>query len=446
MKINSQSSVAILGFGVEGKAIFEYLKKHGVDNITICDKNKSLELPGGVKSILGNDYLMNLESFDYVFRSPGVPYFDPELQKSIKSGVNVASVIKFFFKHCPAEIIGVSGTKGKGTTSTLIYKILKNAGKDVYLGGNIGEPPVNFLDKLNAQSIVVLELSSFQLQDLNYSPQISVLLNTTIDHLDWHKGKDEYWKAKSSLFKYQEENDLAILNLDYSYASYFAKFTKGVIKYVSSHEITNGAYVKGNQIYYQKNPLISIDEVGLIGKHNWENIMPSIVVAKHLHIDNEVIAQTIKDFKGLPYRLELVNEVAGVRFYNDSFSTNPETSIAGVKSFSEPLALIAGGYDKGLNYQKWAQVISLQPNLKFIALIGDLADQLEDELLKNNCKIKLEKFKSFEKAIEQSYKNVSSDSGIVLLSPAAASFDMFANYKVRGQKFIEIVDSLKNKN
>jgi len=442
MKINNTDKVAILGFGIEGRAVFEYLNSKGIENITICDFNKNLRAPENTKTILGKKYLDSLENFNIIFRSPGIKFLDKNIQQAKKAGIEITSATKFFFQHCPCKIIGVSGTKGKGTTSTLIYKILKNADKDVYFGGNIGEPAVNFLDKLSKDSLVVLELSSFQLQDLAISPQIAVLLNTTQDHLDHHEDINEYWEAKESIIKFQKQNDLTILNSDYEYCQHYSKLSPVEIKFVSSKKKTNGAYQLNEKIYFENSEIIKTSEIGLLGKHSWENVMPAISVAKKIGVGNAIIHKTIVDFKGLPHRLEMIDRIGQVEFYNDSCSTNPNTSIAGVKSFSEPLALIAGGYDKGLDYSLWAKELSKYERLKVVCLMGNLANKMHT-LLKKHGNIKIIICQTMEDAVESGYREVVDSGGVVLLSPAAASFDMFDNYKVRGQKFAEAVADLK---
>ena len=443
MKIDRQNKIAILGFGVEGRAIFKYFSSKKYSNITICDANKNLVVPPEVNGIVGEHYLDSLNSFDYIFRSPGIKFLNKKIQSAKTAGVKITSATKFFLENCPCRIIGVSGTKGKGTTSTLIYEILKNNKEDVYLGGNIGDPAINFLDKLTHESIVVLELSSFQLQDLETSPHVSVLLNTTEDHLDWHVDKAEYWQAKESIIKFQDKDDLAILNFDYPYIEHYKKLTSANVKLVSSGNKTGDVYQSGGIIFSKNEEIISVSDIGLLGKHNWENVMPAIVVAQKFQVNKSIIADTIAEFKGLEYRLELIATIEQVSFYNDSFSTNPATSIAGVQSFSEPLTLIAGGYDKGLDYSIWAKEIAQNKNVKSVCLIGDLAPKLNN-LLKSRGFTRIHIGLTMEVAVEKAYRElVEYQSGIVLLSPAAASFDMFENYKDRGQKFIAAVSRLK---
>jgi len=234
--MDQRSKIAILGFGVEGQAVLAYLKKHEYGDITVCDQNVDIkkELPAGVSAHLGKDvYLENLEKFDVIFRSPGVKYLSPELQTAIAEGKEVTSCINFFMDQCPCPVIGISGTKGKGTTSTLIHKILEKGGVKSYLGGNIGDPPIAFLDKLKAKDVVVLELSSFQLQDLDKSPKFAVLLNTTVDHLDYHVDAQEYMEAKEGLLVRQNKDSIAIMNKDYEYSKYYKPLVNGGLFWAS---------------------------------------------------------------------------------------------------------------------------------------------------------------------------------------------------------------------
>lgn len=456
--MDQRSKIAILGLGVEGKSMLEYLIKHEYRDITVCDRNVDIkkELPHGVSSQLGEDvYLNNLDEFDTVIRSPGVKYLDPRIQDMKAMGKEVTSPTAFFLDQCPCPVIGVSGTKGKGTTSTLIYMMLKEGGLKAYLGGNIGEPPVKFLDKLKKDNIVVLEMSSFQLQDLEKSPHYSVLLNTTVDHLDYHVDTEEYMEAKESLLSHQEKDSVVVLNVDYEYVKYYTPLTKGHVKFISrKRKLDEGAYEQKGVIYYCKKKkceeIMRTSDVGLIGSHNLENVMPSIIIAKEFGVSNEDIVKVAKKFKGLPHRLEFVKEFHGVKFYNDSFSTNPLTSMAAVDSFDVPTTLIAGGYDKGLSYDEWAVKILTKENLHTVILIGDLAEKMEKELIAAEKKLgdaeafptKILRRNSLEEAILTAYMD-SRENSVVVMSPAAASFDMFHDYKERGEKFREFVGKIR---
>jgi len=431
-----ESKIAILGYGVEGKALYDYLSRHNYKNIDIFDENAA---KSSFKHII-----CELDKYDFVYRSPGIHKDHPELIKARNSGTVVSSSTQFFFDNCPCKIIGVTGTKGKGTTSSLIYEILKEAGKDVYLGGNIGQSPLKFLDTLKKDSLVVLELSSFQLHDITKSPHIAVILNTTSDHLDYHKDREEYLSAKEGIVKYQTGKDILIINDDYPYEDHYIALSKGKCFRVSRNKIVeNGACIKDKKIALVDNGNIHFvcktDEASLIGAHNQENIMPASVVCHKLGIPLTRIRKVVKTFTGLPHRLELIKEVKGVKYYNDSFSTTPETCIAAIQSFSTPLILIAGGSEKHSDYTKLGKVISETDNLKLIILMGDTGPRIK-KTVKSNKKIVT--VNTYQKAFDLAHeKAIEGDT--VLLSPASASFDMFKNYKVRGNTFRKWVESLQ---
>jgi len=460
--MDQQSKIAILGFGIEGKTMLEYLIKHGYNNVTVCDSNVDLKenMPQGVSVRLGPKYLNDLTDFNTLFRSPGIRWLMPEIQNALARGVEVSSPTAFFIDQCPAKIIGVTGTKGKGTTSTLIYEILKKAGKKVFLGGNIGVPAIGFLDDVQGENLVVLELSSFQLQDITKSPKYAVLLNTTSDHLDYHADDTEYWEAKESLLMHQGNKSIAVLNKDYEYVKHYSKLGEGKKLFVSvKNEVKDGVFIKDGDIFYsedgKKEKILNISEVVLIGSHNLENIMPAIVIAKEIGVKNSTITEVIKGFKGLEHRLEFVAEVNGTSYYNDSFSTTPETSMAAIDSFSKPTVLIAGGSDKGLDYGEWALKILTKPNLRAVVLIGDTAEAMEEEIHEAEKKLGdaegsptvIMHAKSLEEAVEKGRSflddNFSEDKSILVMSPASASFGMFQNYKERGTIFKKIVVDFK---
>ncbi|MEK7673085.1 MAG: UDP-N-acetylmuramoyl-L-alanine--D-glutamate ligase [Patescibacteria group bacterium] len=459
--MNKRSKIAILGFGVEGKALFEYLFGREYLNITICDQNVDLkaEMPEGISVRLGEDYLENLDDFEVIFRSPGIKFFDPHIQTAVQQGVEVNSTINFFMDQCLGTVIGVTGTKGKGTTSTLIYKMLEKSGKkpgiDVFLGGNIGQSPMEFLDKVKGDDVVVLELSSFQIQDLRKSPKYAVLLNTTSDHLDYHVDREEYLRAKEKILSSQKKDSVAVINKDYEYSKYYTPLVQGDLKLISRKEkVKNGAYVEDGGIFYAKKgkseKIADVSEIKLVGSHNVENILPALVIAKEFGVSNEDISEVIREFKNLPYRMEFVREIHGVSFYNDSYSTTPETSVAAVDSFDKPTVLIAGGYDKGLDYNEWAAKLLSKESLHTIVLMGATTGKMEKALIDAENKMKPGEIfpktilyrKSMESAVIDAYAE-SDEDGVVILSPAAASFDMYKNYKERGNEYIAHVRKLK---
>lgn len=445
--------VAILGFEINGADAADYLLSQGAD-ITVFDRKtkEELDLKGfdkrGVNFILGPDYLKGgLNKFDYIFRSPAVYPYISELTEAQKKGVEITSPIKLFFDLCPGKIIGVTGTKGKGTTCTLIYEILKKTGKDVYLAGNIGKPVLEFLPKLTKDSFVVLELSSFQLMDMTTSPHVAVVLNITTDHMDWHKDRKEYVNAKAQIVKYQTEKDFTVLNYDYEDSKNFEVLTKSHKFYFSRSKKINGCYVEKGTIKINvestEHNLGRVDKLLLRGKHNWENVCAASLAAylAGAHVDS--IKQTIFSFKGLEHRLELVRKINDKSFYNDSFSTNPQTTIAAIRSFTEPTTVILGGSDKGLNYDELGKEISKSTNVKVVVLVGFIANVIKKSITEANFKGKLVKLdKPPMSEIVKKCFELTPRGGVVLLSPATASFDMFKDYKDRGNQFKEEVKKL----
>jgi len=433
-----KDKIAILGFGVEGIALNEYFKKKGYKNITIFDENSS-------DPSFEHD-ICNLDKYNFVYRSPGIHKDHPELIKAKNIRVVISSSTQLFFDNCPCPIVGVTGTKGKGTTSSLIYEILKEAEKDVYLGGNIGQSPLEFLDKLTENSIVVLELSSFQLHDITKSPHIAIVLNTTSDHLDYHKDNEEYLSAKEGIVKYQTKNDILIVNDDYPYKERYMALTEGKVLKVSRKKlIKNGAYVQNKEIVLVDNGTTHVicktDKVGLIGPHNQENIMPAAVACHKLNIPLNAIKKIAETFTGLPHRLELIKKINGISYYNDSFSTTPETCIAAIQSFSNPIILIAGGSEKNSDYTELGQAISNAKNIKFIILMGKTAERIKKSILENGDSDKINMVDSYEKAFNLAHQKAK-EGDTILMSPASASFGMFMNYKHRGDTFRKWVESL----
>lgn len=406
--------VAILGYGIEGRDAVAFLKKAGAE-VSILDQK------------LDPTYLNKLQMFDIIIRSPGVYRFKPEIVEAEKFGVIVTSAIKIFFENCPAKIIGVTGTKGKGTTSTLIYEILKAGGYNVFLAGNIGKPFLELLPKLTKNDYVILEMSSFQLIDLDISPHIAVVLNITLDHMDWHKDREEYINAKKNIVLHQNQSDYAVINEEYDTSKSFANNLKSEVVFFSKKTLEDK---------FQNNLLLR-------GIHNLENIAAAVEVGKIAGVDEKIIEKIVKKFKGLEHRLELVASVDGRTFYNDSFSTGPQPAIAAIESFTEPETVIFGGSDKGLDYSELGEIISKKANVKNILLIGLIGSKIGEALLKAGYKGRIEKLGSpkMEEIVRKAYE-VTPSGGVVILSPAAASFDMFKNYKERGDQFKESVMEL----
>lgn len=424
-------NVGILGYGIEGVAVTKFLLKHGITPVLFDEKpwekwskEKQEEIKNlKINFIFGENAFLELYGFDIVFRSPGI-----KLEKISEKKLLVTSQTKFFFDNCPCKIIGVTGTKGKGTTSTLIYNILQenvfNHNSKNYLTGNIGYiQPLEILDSLNPNDLIVYELSSFQLQDLEKSPHIAVVLMITSEHLDYHKSINDYTNAKSNITRFQNIGDIAIINEDYEASKKIGTLGNAHKDFISA---------KKNK------PDISnyIPFIQLKGKHNLENICASVALAKHLNINSDVIKKAIVKFKGLEHRLEFVCEKNGVKFYNDSFSTTPETAISAINSFNEPLNLILGGSSKKSNFNELGALIAQKTNIKNLILIGHEAENIKSaiNLRKNSNSIILTGAQSMAEIFKQ-IKTITKPGDVVLLSPACASFDMFNDYIDRGKQF-----------
>ena len=454
MRKFKNKNAAVIGLGFEGRDVVKFLLKVGA-KVTIYDKKQLKELdfedinPKNVNLITGENYLSaGLTKYDIIFRSPGVYRYLPEIVEAEKRGSEISNQVKLFFELFNGKIIGVTGTKGKGTTSTLIYEFLKNSGKDVYISGNIGAGSLlNLLENVNKDCFVVLELSSFQLIDLTKSPHIAVVLNITSDHLDWHKNVEEYVTAKKNIVSHQEKYDFSVINSDYKTPKSFAKYTKSKVYYFSKNKKVKGCFVNdGNivlEIDHKKEIIGKANDLLLRGEHNWENITAAVCASFHAGANLKAIRKVVFSFKGLEHRLELVGEKLGAKFYNDSFATGPQPTIAAIRSFTEPTTIILGGYDKGLDYDELGKVIAESDHIQGIILIGDLAQKIEKVIKNSGYKNKLANLgKSEMKVIIKKAVEFTPKGGNVLLSPAAASFDMFESYKERGKKFKEIVKSM----
>lgn len=429
-------NIAILGYDTEGKVSYDFCKKRG-DTITICDQNTSLELPDGVDAQLGESYLENLDRFDMVIRTPGL---HPAKIFAANPGkeVTVTSQLNLFFENSPTKnIIGITGTKGKGTTSTLVFKMLEAAGKTVHLGGNIGIPPLSFLDDLTSESWVVLELSSFQLIDLKQSPQLAAVLMVVPEHLDWHEDFEEYVAAKQQLFIHQTSEDTAIYFADNETSLSIADASEGsLVPYFSEP----GANIANDQIVIDGQRISDVNDVKLLGKHNLQNICAAITVVWQVSQNIEAIRSVIASFTGLPHRLELVRTVEGVRYYDDSFGTTPDTAIVALQSFTEPKVLIVGGSEKGVPFDSLAHAIK-ESNIRSVIAIGATGPVITEELKKIGFLSVTEGGKIMSEIVAQAY-DAAQPGDVVLLSTGCASFDMFRNYKDRGDQFKHAVSSL----
>lgn len=434
--------IAFLGLGIENISLLKLFDKYKAPiEITICDYRDKKELLNvktkyiTLKYQCGSEFNQNLEKFSILYRSPGWPLSCPGVKKALKNGTILTSPMNFFFENCPSKnIIGVTGSKGKGTTATLIYKILKESfkksksNKQVYLGGNIGIAPLSFLEKINKKDFIILELSSFQLEDLQYSPKFSIITNLFHEHLspadpknpNYHPSFTKYFTAKLNI-AIHKENKFLIIN-------------------ESLRERIEKQNINSKIIFFSKSDLSS----KLSGDYNKENIDAALKLASLLKIDKTTIKKVVNNFKNLEHRLELVDKINNVKFFDNSFSTTPESTIADLDSFKQNIILIAGGADKGANFNNLAKKI--KEKTKYLILLpGNGTNKILNELKKINFSEKKLFFaRNMKEAVKKANK-ISETEEVVLLSTACASFGIFKNYKERGNLFKQYVRELKKK-
>lgn len=441
--------IAILGYGDQGRSAYEYWAEG--NDITICDAHQPANLPAGVKTQLGENYLKGLDQFDLLIRTPSLYPQDIVLANQEVADIldKVTSVTNEFFKVCPSKnIIGVTGTKGKGTTSTLIALMLEAAGKRVHLGGNIGTPPLDMLKNgIQPDDWVVLELANFQLIDIDYSPAIGVCLMVAPEHLDWHSDVEDYVAAKQVMFTRQTAGDLAVYNANNELSkkvvdvSPARKLGYDVPRVGAEPRLVEAANVSTGTIYMQEIPVCPIDKVVLRGRHNLENICAAAsAVWDIVEAKPAPLAQVIQTFQGLEHRLEFVREVDGVKFFDDSFGTTPETAIVAIQAFTEPKVVILGGSDKGASYDVLAQTV-MQNDVRAVVLIGKTAPAIEASLRKSGYS-NIHHGGNIMPEIVAKARSLAQSGDVVLLSTACASFDMFKNYKDRGEQFKRDVNYL----
>jgi len=370
-----------------------------------------------------------------------------ELKKEEERGAIVTTEIEMLIKMCPAKVIGVTGSDGKTTTTSLINAILKHAGYKTWLGGNIGIPLFTKLNEIEKEDIVVLELSSFQLMGMEISPSISVITNITPNHLNIHKDYEEYIEAKKNIFKYQNENGILVLNYDNEITRNCAKEANGKVIFFSSKEKLENGYIVDNGIIKEcedkiRKHILDAKDVKLRGVHNYENICTALAATKTL-VNQDKAVEAIKEFNSVEHRLELVKQIDGVKWYNDSVSSSPTRTIAGLNSYDEPIVLIAGGYDKNLDYTPIAKPIIQKA--KCLILLGQTSgkifDAVKEELENQGKELPIYMCTTLKQTIDVAKKEAKSGD-VVLFSPASASFDLFKNFADRGNQFKKLVNEL----
>jgi UDP-N-acetylmuramoylalanine--D-glutamate ligase len=445
-----EEPVAVLGAGVEGRATIGYLIRRGVTRITALDRQVVEGLPDGITTVFGEGYDQGLDRFATVFRSPGIRPDRPEVLRAAAAGARVTSAVSHFLERCPAaRVVGVTGTVGKGTTASLTASLLESAGYQTHLGGNIGLSPLEFLDEVQPSHAVVLEISSFQAMDISCSPPIAVILKTTSEHLDWHRDVDEYRGSKAMLVSRQRAGDRVVVNADspgaleiaqHSPAARLAFSLEGEVEH--GLELDDDGFLLRLEGGEQRLPL-DIRRVRLPGRFNLENVAASLLAAVVAGAAPEAICNAAERFAGLPHRLELIAEAGGLRFVNDSYATRPEATIAAITAFGdEQLALILGGSEKHADFGPLADRLASNTRIAHIGLIGETALRLgriiEERRTTGPAAVS---FADLERAVAASAAALPAG-GVVLLSPACASFGMFSNYKVRGERFRAIAKAL----
>lgn len=450
----SGKRIAMCGIGVSNTPLIEKFLNMGA-RVVACDRRTREqigELADKLESLgaelrLGADYLENLE-VDMIFRTPGMRFDLPELKKARANGIAVTSEMEVFFDLCPATVFAVTGSDGKTTTTTLISEMLKAEGKNVFIGGNIGTPLLPEIEKMTKDDFVVVELSSFQLISMRKGPDIAVVTNVAPNHLDVHKDMDEYVGAKKNILLHQNAFSRSVLNLDNDITAGFADDVRGQMLYFSMKQpVKNGAWL-GKDGYLNLSyrgisvPLLHKDDIAVMGDHNIENYLAAIS-AVWGYVGADSIVKVAHDFKGVEHRIELVREVDGVKYYNDSIASSPTRTIACLKAFKEKIILLAGGYDKHIPFEPMAPYVV--DKVKLLILNGPTADKIEaavkaDEGYRQGNP-QIIRVNNFDEAVMVAHE-MAAPGDTVALSPACASFDAYPNFVARGRHFKELVNKL----
>ena len=437
--------IAIVGFATEGVVSAAYFAAQG-HSVTVCDQNTAVVVPKAYETQLGDGYLANLDRFDVVVRSAGI---NPSVLLCVNPNVEskITTAVDEFLRVCPTKnVIGITGTKGKGTTSTLTAKMLEAAGKTVWLGGNIGRSPLEFVNEIKPDDWVVLELSSFQLCDVRHSPHIAVCLMVVPEHLNWHADMAEYTAAKSRLFLQQNRDDVAIYFTENEISTEIASQSHGQkIPYFQ----TPGAFVDNGTITISGAEICTTSELKLLGRHNWQNACAATTavwqalqptIPGEINTVKTAIRDVLTTFSGLEHRLEFVRELDRVSYYDDSFGTTPETAIVAIEAFAQPKVVILGGSDKGAPYDELARAVASNDVRKAL-LIGDQAGRIQGALERVGFRDFIAGGESMT-AIITNARSSAEPGDVVLLSTGCASFGMFENYKDRGNQFKQVLQSL----
>ncbi|MCY3669308.1 MAG: UDP-N-acetylmuramoyl-L-alanine--D-glutamate ligase [Gemmatimonadetes bacterium] len=439
-----QRRIALLGLGVENRALARFLHARQIP-FAVCDAcDPTIPVEGVQQWRIGEGYLDDLTDFDLLFRTPGLPTLDPRLCEARRCGVEVSSQTRLFLQLCPAPVLGITGTKGKGTTTALLHALLAtDSAARVFSGGNIGRPPLEFIDELQATDRVVLELSSFQLQDLDQSPHIAVVLSVAEDHLDYHADRAEYVDAKKPVCRYQTPGDILIVNRDCTTARTFADESPAAHwAFSTTTSSIPGAWIADGQLWAccpgaQPIVICPVADLSLRGQHNWGNAAAAVAGALAFGAPATHFAEALRTFAGLPHRLEYVAERDGVTYYNDSLATTVDATCAAIRAFDAPLLLIAGGASKGGDFSALGTAIA-EANVRAALLIGQEAPRIAAAVQRAGSGQLVHCCRDLPQALDIA-RQLAQLGDVVLLSPACASFDQFASYADRGDLFKRLI-------
>lgn len=450
-KFIKDKNVAVVGIGVSNIPLIEFLIKLGAE-VTAFDKKTREELSNvveryesqGVKFQLGEGYLDRLTGFEVIFKTPSMRIDGKELTRAKEEGAYITSEMEEFVRYCPAKIYGITGSDGKTTTTSLVYAILKAAGYKTWVGGNIGTPLFTKIEEIDKNDRVVLELSSFQLMTIDTSTDVALITNLSPNHLDMHKDLQEYIDSKKNIYKFQEAKDLLVLNDDNEVTKGIEGEAKGrLYTFSRQHEVKDGACYQDGQLFAKGQKVCNKEEVLLKGMYNIENLLAAFAMTAD-EVDVKYMKEIATTFTGVEHRNEFIRKYNGVEYYNNSIASSPTRTLASLKAFDKPVILIAGGRDKKVPFDSLA--FEGYPYIKELILLGEAKKQIEAVF--NNLAeekgiiIPVHIVETLEEAVKKAAE-VAKEGDVVTLAPACTSFDMFANFEVRGNKYKDIVSSLK---
>jgi len=454
----------IIGLAREGTALARFLAEQGAI-VTVSDLKKEEELKESIaklrrfpiRFVLGGHPGEILNQTDVLFISPGVPKDTLIVVAAQEKGIPISSETKLFTELCPAPIIGITGSSGKTTTVSLVGQMLKASSFRTWVGGNIGQPLIGHLGEIEPTDKVVMELSSFQLEIMEWSPSIAAILNITPNHLDRHPSMEAYTEAKLNILRFQQPGDVAVLGYDLitnlrsritHHVSRITHHASRILSFSLKDEVEQGAFLQDGDIILRlgdtERPVFPVDKIKLLGRHNLANVLAACVIAAVAGASRQAIADVATTFEGVEHRLELVREIGGVRYYNDSIATSPERTVAALRSFDQPIVLLAGGRDKHLPWDEMAR-LTLQ-KVRRLLLFGEAAPIIEKAIQVSSFEFRvsrdfIHRCQTLDEAVETAAR-VAEPGDVVLLSPGGTSFDAFRDFVERGERYRELVKAL----